>query len=268
MTYDIEWVEHDGLRIKCAVQRAGAGLPWIVFANSVLTDFSIWEAQADALAGRYNVLRYDQRGHGETSVPDGACTFEQLGGDLLALLDHFSIPSATLVGLSMGVPTVLDVLRNAPERVNSLVLCDGQSATAPGGRDLWQSRIDMARDKGMAVIAADMAERWFSAQFRSEGKHVKALEVAQRVPLEGYAACVGALQNYDYRSVLAQISVPTLIMVGENDGNMPVSMKVLCDGIDGARFEVIADAGHVPCYEQPLAFNEILLDFLSSIPRA
>ena len=264
MTSEIEWVDHDGLRFRCSVQRAGAYRPWIVFANSILTNLSLWDEQAVALAGRYNVLRYDQRGHGQTSVPSGPCTFERLGADLRALLDHFSIESATLIGLSMGVPTVLDTWQAASGRVNRLVLCDGQSATAPGGRDTWQSRIDMAHARGMKSIAADMAERWFSQGFRDAGHHRKALEAAERVPLEGYVACVRALQAYDYSSQLSRIDVPTLVIVGENDGNMPVSMRVLCDNIAGARYALIRDAGHVPCYEQPDAFNKVLLDFLEN----
>lgn len=262
MSGKINWVDHDGLKFRVSVSCAGDDKPWVAFSNSVLTDLTIWDAQAALLEGRYNILRYDQRGHGQTSVPPGPCDFHQLGGDLLALLDHHGIERATLVGLSMGAPTVLDVVDRAPERVERLVISDGQSGTAPGGRETWQGRIDMARAKGMKIIADDMAARWFGEDFRRTGGHLKALDVAARVPLEGYVACVRALQDYGYHHVLAKIAVPTLLLVGAHDGNMPNSMRALRDSIDGARLEIVANAGHVPGYEQPEAYNRYLDTFL------
>lgn len=258
----VEWVEHDGLRFRCCVNRAGDGAPWIVFSNSLLTDVSVWDAQAALLAGQYNVLRYDQRGHGETSVPTQPCNFTQLGGDLLALLDHFKIEKTTLVGLSMGVPTALYVMQQQSHRVERLVLSDGQSATAPGGADAWQLRIDAARSTDMTRVGQDTASRWFSADFNAAGLDRKIRVVAEATALEGFVACAQALQNYNFTKVLQNIAIPALVLVGANDGNMPNSMAILAKAIPNAQMHIIPDAGHLPCFEQPAAFNRHLASFL------
>lgn len=255
-------VQHDGLTFRCKVEKAGEGAPWIVFSNSILTNLTVWDAQAEMLAGRFNVLRYDQRGHGGTSVPPGPATFDQLGGDLIALLDHFSIARATLVGLSMGIPTVLDVMRKRPDRVERLILCDGQSATAPGGAELWRTRIETAQSVGMEEFADQTSERWFSADFKAAGGHAKIRDGARTTPLAGFVACARALQNYDYRDVLPTIAVPIMLLVGADDGSMPATMKVVCQAIPGAVLHEIPHAGHIPCHEQPATFNRHMSDFL------
>lgn len=262
MAEQTEWVEREGLRFHCVLDRTAPEAPWIAFSNSIVTDFTIWDAQAAPLSGRFNILRYDQRGHGRTSVPPGPASIEQLGEDLIALLDHFGIGKTTLVGLSMGVPTVLHVAGRRPDLVERLVLSDGQSATASGGAETWKQRIALAEQQGMRGYAEETARRWFTPESRAEGRHRAMQEVAARIPLGGFVACATALQGYDYRHVLAEISVPTLILAGEADGNMPKSMQVMRDAIPGARMAVIFGAGHVPCAEQPAAFNEHLLAFL------
>jgi len=262
MTQNFTQVEHDGLSFRCCVDRAGDSAPWIVFSNSMMTDLTIWDAQADTLRGRFNILRYDQRGHGGTTPPSGPCDFDQLGGDLLALLDHFGIASCTFVGLSMGTPTGLYLAINHPERVTRLVFSDGQSATAKNGAATWQARIDSARAEGMEAVAKDTMSRWFSEASQRAGKTEKPYAAAAATSLDGYIACATALQNYDFNAGLPGIQVPTLLMAGANDGNMPVSMQEIRKAIPGAVMHVIPDAGHIPNHEQPEIFNARLLEFL------
>lgn len=260
MSEDI-FVEHDGLTFRCRLDGREDG-PWVVFGNSMLTDVTIWDAQVEALQDRFRILRYDQRGHGKTSTPPGPCDFDQLGGDLLALMDRFGVSSCAYVGLSMGVPTGLHLVGRHPERITKLVFSDGQSMTAPGGAQTWEGRIADARRLGMRGLAEITMERWFSEEFRAAGRHRKALEAAAAMPLEGYVACARALQDYNFSDVLGRILVPTLIMAGANDGTMPVSMRTMCEAIAGASMHIIPDAGHIPNYERPDIFNQHLLDFL------
>nr|WP_246206230.1 alpha/beta fold hydrolase [Propylenella binzhouense] len=228
----------------------------------MLTDVTIWDAQVAALRGRYRILRYDQRGHGKSSVPQAPCTFDQLGSDLLALMDYFGVPSCVFVGLSMGVPTGLHLVSRHPERVEKLVFLDGQSATAPGGAKTWEDRIVDARRLGMSGLADLTIARWFSPAFREAGRARKPRDAAAGMSLEGYIACARALQNFDFTDVLAGIGVPTLVMAGANDGNMPISMARLREAIPCAVMHIIPDAGHIPNYEQPETVNRHLLDFL------
>src|SRR5690606_19686986 len=107
-------------------------------------------------------------------------------------------------------------------------------------------------------------ERWFAPDFIASGKAEPVRAMTAEVSLEGYRACAGALQNYDFSHVLPRITVPTLLIAGANDGNMPQSMRIFADTITGACFEIIAQAGHIPNFEQPERFNRVLTTFLDS----
>ncbi|WP_347919196.1 alpha/beta fold hydrolase [Paracoccus marcusii] len=242
--------------------------PWVVFGNSLVTDLSIWDAQAQALSGRAGILRYDQAGHGQSGQPAGAVDFDQLGGDLLAVMDAAQVDRAVYVGLSMGVPTGLAAHRIAPDRFTALVFSDGQAATAPGGAAGWTDRIRDARSRGMDAFAADTAARWLTAGAAS-GVRERLIRMIAATPLKGFEACATALKDYDYRDQLERIDCPVLLVAGAEDGAMPASMaEKLRPAIAGARMQVIEGAGHVPCFEQPQAFTAALTAFLDEIEGA
>lgn len=259
---EVRRVEANGLSFRCRLDGSDHNAPWVVFSNSIGTDLSVWDEQVAALGERFRVLRYDQRGHGGTGVPTGPCDFEQLGGDLVALLDHFRIERCRFVGLSMGVPTGLQIVSKHPKRIERLVLCDGQAATAPGGASAWEERIEQARTKGMSVIADAMITRWFAPAFIAAGKADRVRAMIASTPVEGFAACAKALQSYAFTDVLQTIRVPTVLVVGARNGAMPVTMARMGDAIAGAELIEITDAGHIPNVEQPAAFNRALLGFL------
>ena len=243
------------------------GAPWIAFSNSILTDLHVWDRQVEALAGRFRTLRYDQRGHGGSPALADRASLADFGADLDALLTHFDIERCVLVGLSMGVPTVLDAHARAPGRTEALVLCDGQAATAPGGAKGWAARIDAAEAGGMEAAAAGAVERWFGEVFRAEGRAEETLRTAASVPLAGFRAAATALQDYDYRHVLASIACPTLLVAGANDIALLPSAEALHDAIAGARMVRIEGAGHLPNVERPDTFNAALRAFLDGLGR-
>ena len=255
-------VEIDGLRFRCRVDGGDDAAPWLVFSNSLGTDLTVWDAQVAALAGRFRILRYDQRGHGGTGVPAGPCDFARLGGDVAALLDRFGIARCGFVGLSMGVPTGLDLAGRHPERIERLVLCDGQAATAPGGAEQWAERKRQIRADGMAAFADATVARWFGRDFVAAGRAERVRAMVAATPADGMIACATALQRFDYGHVLPAIRVPTLLLVGARDGALPATMAAMRDRIPGARFVEIPDAGHIPNVEQADAFNRALAGFL------
>ncbi|WP_137045291.1 alpha/beta fold hydrolase [Pseudolabrys sp. FHR47] len=240
------------------------GAPWIMFSNSICTDLSLWDDQAAALAADFRVLRYDQRGQGGSSVPSAPCNFDQLGGDVAALLDHLGIDRCTFVGLSMGVPTGLDLYAKHPQRIERLVLCDGQAATAPAGAAGWEERIEMARRDGMEAFADATVARWFSSDQVKEGRADCVRKMIATTPFAGFEACARALQNYAYVDVLPRITAPTLLIVGKDDGRIPETMARMRDAIAGSRLVEIAGAGHIPNIAQPEQFNRALDAFLFS----
>lgn len=246
-----------------AVAPDQAGAPWVVFGNSLVTDLTIWDAQADALAGRYGILRYDQAGHGRSGLPETQVNFDDLGDDLLAVMDAAGIDSAVYVGLSMGVPTGLAAHRRAAERFTALVFSDGQAKTAPGGAAGWAERIAGAEETGMEAFAAATAGRWLTAATGNERRE-KLMAMIAATSFEGFRTGATALMDYDYVDELRQIRRPTLLIAGAEDGAMPEGMaSKLKPAIAGSTMQVIPQAGHVPCFEQPEAFTAVLDDFLA-----
>lgn len=238
--------------------------PCILFSNSVMTDLSVWDAQAEALKDSYRVLRYDQRGHGASDVTEGEMDFTRYGADVIALLDAFGIQRCTFVGLSMGVPTGLAAYAAAPGRFERFVVVDGVSRSAPGREAFWGERRDTARAEGMETIAEGTAPRWMpgAAGDAPEVARLKAMVAA--TPVEGFAAATHALASYDMSDVVLILACPFLGITGENDGTMPETVAKQFGGVPGAQFASIPGAGHLPNYQAPDAFNTALLAFLET----
>ncbi|WP_245866672.1 alpha/beta fold hydrolase [Oceaniglobus roseus] len=256
-------VPRDGYTLHAeAIPPASDDARWLVFGNSLVTDLSIWAAQAAALAGRYGILRYDQAGHGQSGVPQAAVDFDDLGGDLLAVMDAAGLRRATYVGLSMGVPTGLAAHAQSADRFSALVLSDGQAKTAPGGAASWAERIDGARAAGMGAFAEETAGRWLT-EGATAAQRAELTAMIAATPFEGFESCATALKGYDYAEELQRIACPVLLLAGAQDGAMPEGMVTkLKPAIAGAEMQVIDGAGHVPCFEQPAAFTAHLTRFL------
>jgi 3-oxoadipate enol-lactonase len=135
-------------------------LPCLVLSNSLGTDLGMWDAQAPALARHFHLVRYDTRGHGGSDSPPGPYSIEQLGQDVLALLDHLDIGHAHFCGLSMGGVTGQWLGVHAPQRLGKLVLAN--TAARVGTTDGWYSRAQSVREQGLGEIADSAAARWFS----------------------------------------------------------------------------------------------------------
>lgn len=259
-------IDANGVSIACRIDGEDSQGPWLVFSNSLVTDLTVWDKQVAALSRRFRILRYDQRGHGKTAAPEGAVRFPDLAADVLSLLDHFGIARCTYIGLSMGAPTGLQLYAGHPGRIERFVFSDGQAATAATGAGTWRERIEFARAKGMEAVADATVERWFSPEFIASGRAEPARRMMAAISMEGYAACAGALQDYDFAAVLPTISVPTLLIAGARDGAMPTTMRRMGEAIPGAEMTEIPDAGHIPNFEQPELFNHALIGFLDRNP--
>ena len=237
--------------------------PVLVLANSIGTDLSLWDDQVAALCSRWRVLRYDHRGHGRSPAPTGPYTVDELGADLIALLDRLGIERASICGLSLGGMAAMWAAVNAAERVERLVLC----ATAPllGPPELWTERADAVRADGMEAVLEGVLERWFTADFRE--REPAAVErvagMLRATPAEGYASCCDAIRELDLRAGLGAIEAPTLVIAGAEDpATPPAGALELRAAIAGARLVVLPDAAHIVNLAQPHAFLAALLDHL------
>jgi len=238
--------------------------PVLVFSNSLGTDYSMWDPQVAYLSRRFRILRYDTRGHGGSSVTPGDYTIEQLGRDVLTLLDSLDIDRVDFCGLSMGGSTGMWLGINAPERVDRLVLCN--TAAKIGNPDVWKARIDTVRKDGMKPVAAAVIERWFTPEFRAAHpeKVVPAQQMLEGSPPDGYASNCAAVRDSDFRATLGRIQSRTLVIYGAKDPVIPVAdAQFLVDQIPGAK-GVELNASHLSNVEQDDAFNQALNEFLLS----
>jgi 3-oxoadipate enol-lactonase len=254
------------LTVRCRIDGPDAA-PWLVFSNSLMTDLTLWDEQVAAFGDRFRILRYDQRGHGETGVPALPGDFDGLARDLAMLLDAFAIDRAIVIGVSMGAVTALRLASLYPDRMRGLVLSDGNAATAPGGAAAWDERIAIAATGGMAALVEPTVGRWFTpASLAAEGAALnKVRGMIRRTPFDGFVRAAAALQDFDFRADLERIACPSLLIAGAADGALPMTMRKMAEAIPGARFAMIDAAGHLPNIEQPAAFNHALAGFLDDI---
>jgi 3-oxoadipate enol-lactonase len=231
----------------------------IVFVNSLGTDFRIWDDVARPLASAYRVVRYDKRGHGLSALPAGPALMADYAGDLAGLLDRLAVSGAVVVGLSIGGLVAQELYRLRPDLVAALALCD--TAAKIGTEESWRQRMEEIERGGVEAIADGVMQRWFTADFRARRLDELAgwRLMLTRTPKDGYLTACGALMRADLRPTCGRIEVPTLCVVGEEDGSTPAPLvRELAGAIRGARFEVIAGAGHLPNLEKPDALRALI----------
>ena len=255
-------IRANGIDINYAVSGRG---PWLTLGHSLACDLSMWEPQLAALEPHFTVLRYDTRGHGQSSAPPGAYTWEMLCGDALALFDALQIEATHFVGLSMGGMIAQHLALQAPQRIRSLVLADTSSGYSAAAAAVWPERLRLVAERGTAPLIESILQRWFTAPFRAAHPEIMARigALIGATPAAGYIGCGQAIARLDLSDRLQQITCPTLVLVGAEDSGTPPEMaRLIAAGIRGARLEIIADAAHLSNIEQSERFNHLLLNFL------
>jgi 3-oxoadipate enol-lactonase len=236
--------------------------PVLLLSNSLGIDLSMWSYQAAKFAEHFSLLRYDTRGHGQSSVTAGPYSIEQLGLDVLALLDALELKQVHFCGLSMGGMIGQWVGSHAPERLHSLVLAD--TAAQSGDAGFWNQRINTAIQNGMDAVIPEILGGWFTEDFRAnrpdEVERIAALLRATKP--EGFAACCAAIRDMDQQGDAARVSVPTLVAYGEHDVATPaVCSRFLLEQISKSE-ELVLSAGHISNVEDADGFTNGVLGFL------
>lgn len=240
--------------------------PVLVMSNSLGTSLSMWEDQAPALREHFRLLRYDHRGHGGSPVPPGPYGIDDLGRDVLTLLDRLEIESFSFCGLSLGGMVGMWVASHAPGRVGRLVLCCTSAKLGPP--ENWASRAATVRSEGIESIHDASMERWFTQEFRQNSPEtVKwAGRMLLGTPAEGYAGCCEVIRDMDLTRNLGGIQAPTLIVAGKDDEATPVDHSELIHGsIPGSRLEVVPHAAHLASVERPEALTRMILEHLEPV---
>jgi 3-oxoadipate enol-lactonase len=234
----------------------------LVLSNSLGTTLGMWDDQAPTLRERFRLLRYDHRGHGDSSVPPGPYKIEDLGRDVLAMLDDVGIERFSFCGLSIGGAVGMWLASDAPQRIDRLVLC----CTAPRfDSDTYEARARKVRTEGVGPIADAVLERWFTPEFRAARPETVewAGSMLRATPAEGYAGCCEAVRDADVRDRLAKVRAPTLVVAGAEDPVATVDQaESIRDSIPEAHLVVIEGAAHLANVEQPEDVTRAILDHL------
>lgn len=242
-----------------AVVDGPADAPVLVLGPSLGTDTGLFDAQIAALADRLQIVRYDLRGHGASEVVEGPCTMADLAADVLALLDRLGVERFSYAGVSIGGAIGQQLALTVPERLERLVII--ASAAQFADPPSWAVRAQQVREEGTGFLTPSRTGTWFTAAWaeHSPEEAKRLLDMLRTTPAEGYAACCEAISAFDVRDRLGEITAPTLTIAGAEDpATTPEMVRLIADGIPGARLVVVPRAAHLPNATDPAIVNEAL----------
>ena len=239
--------------------------PVLVLGSSLGTTGAMWDDNVPALSERFRLLRYDTRGHGASPAPEGPYSMDELGADVLALLDRLELERVSFCGLSIGGMIGMWCASEQPQRFDRLVLCCTVPHFPPP--ELWNERIETVRAQGIEPMVEPALERWLPADVRAARpeaeEHLRAL--IRSTPAEGYAGCCEAIRDMDLRDRLAAIEAPTLVVAGSQDPSTPAEkVRAIADAVAGARYLELEGAAHIANISRPEDFSRAVLDHLTS----
>jgi pimeloyl-ACP methyl ester carboxylesterase len=253
------------------LEQAGQGSP-VVLLHEGIGDSRMWEPQWGSYAERFHVVRYDMRGFGQS--PPAVGTFS-LSGDLVELLDGLELGPVALIGMSLGGAVAMEATIARPDLVSCLVLVGSglrgfeMNAETKAGWDEEEAALERGDDDEAVEINMRM---WVDGPSRSPDQvdpdmrrkigemQRRAIDVWREAGEEGEHKPLVE----DWGDRIAEISVPTLILVGELDR---LEMRQIAERLEAeipnSRRETIAGTAHVPNMERPEEFDRLVLDFLS-----
>jgi 3-oxoadipate enol-lactonase len=260
-------IKTNGIEINCVIEGAG---PWVTMSHSLACNLSMWDPQMQMLTKNYKVLRFDTRGHGASSAPEGAYTLEQMADDVHGLFAELGIQRTHFVGLSMGGMIGETYALKYPGVFQSMVLADTTSRRPPNATQMWAERIAIAREKGMDALVEGTLGRWFTEPYRQAHPEVMARigNDIRNTPVAGFAGCCEAIARIDVLDQLQDIDCPALVIVGDQDHGTPPEMaRQIHANLRGSELLIIPSAAHLSNVEQPAIFSKALAEFLGKSSR-
>jgi 3-oxoadipate enol-lactonase len=255
----------NGIETNYVIEGEG---PWLTMSHSLASNLTMWDDQAKLLSSRFKVLRYDTRGHGGSSAPEGPYTMDELADDAKALFDALGIKETHWVGLSMGGMIGETFALKYPGVFKSMVLADTTARRPPNADQMWGERVKIAQEQGMQPLVESTLGRWFTQPFRESRK-----DVMERIgghirstPVAGFVGCCQAISRIDVLDRLREIKCPALVIVGDQDHGTPPEMaRAIQQNLPGSKLVVIPSAAHLSNVEQPKAFDDAIVSFLDSV---
>ncbi len=233
----------------------------VVFANSLGTDFRLWDPILPYLPEGLRLIRFDKRGHGLSSCPAAPYTMGALVSDAERLLDLLEVRDCMFVGLSIGGMIAQGLAVKRLDLIRAMVLSN--TGAKIGTKDMWDDRITAVEKGGIEALADPVMERWFSKAFRATPELQLWRNMLVRQPDAGYAGCSAAISGTDFYTPTSGLRLPVLGIAGSEDGSTPPDLvRETVDLVPGSKFHLIRGAGHLPCVENPEEYAHVLSEFL------
>ena len=237
--------------------------PVLVLGPSLGTDLHLFDAQVDALADRYRIVRFDLPGHGGSPVLDGPLTMAGMAEAVIALVDRLGVERFHYAGVSIGGAIGQQLALDHPGRVLSLAVL--ASAARFADPESWPKRAATVRANGTEAMVASRPGTWFVQSFAGTDEARRLLEMLRATTAEGYAGCCEAIAAFDVRERLAEVEVPVLAIAGAEDPATPPEMvRLIAETAASGRFEVVDDSAHLLNAEKPERVNELLAAHLAA----
>ena len=253
---------------ETAYERHGSGPP-LALVHGLGLNRAMWQWQLPALVPHFDVLTYDLLGHGDSGHPAGVADLTMFSEQLLRLMDRCGIERAAVAGFSLGGMIVRRFALDHPDRLSAIAILHSAHDRSPGEREAILKRVRQVEEAGPSSTAEAALDRWFTAGFRAENPAMMALirEWIMRNDAAIYPAIYRVLAEGDAEIArdIEQISVPTLVMTGEDDfGNSAEMATKMAARIADARKVILPGLRHMALAESPRTFNEPLVAFLRS----
>jgi 3-oxoadipate enol-lactonase len=254
-----------GLDIHHETQGDG---PPVVFVHGLGSTSNVWHAQRAALGRYYRVIVYDRSGCGRSQRAREGYSIDAWADELAGLLDHLAVPSAVVVGHSLGSMVAQRFAGKYAGRTRALVLAGGEAELPPDARQILTDRARTIESHGLLAVVEPWLTAVLSAATRAANPALAGLvrEMFLSNDARTYALHCLALRDGDVRGDHASITCPTLLTVGDQDPVTPLSwQRQIAARIAGSRIRVIPDTAHMPMLESPAVFNTVVQDFLAAV---
>jgi 3-oxoadipate enol-lactonase len=255
-------LENGGVRLHYELSGDNAGNV-LVLGNSLGSNLHMWDKVLPWFESRYRVVRFDTRGHGQSSAPPGPYSIEDLGRDVLALLNSLGVERVNFCGLSLGGMVAMWLGIHAQQRMKRLIIAN--TGARIGTAEMWDQRTAAVMVSGMDQLAEITLTRWFTQRYREQ--HPEEMEtirtmVATTDPV-GYSGCCGVLRDTDLASEIKGISVPCLVIAGKHDpATPPPDGMAINQAVVNSQY-VELDASHLSAWERAEEFGAEVVAFLT-----
>lgn len=265
------FLQQGSLRLHYLVTGHG---PPLVLIGGLGMPLQGWALQAKGLAQSLQLIRLDNRGCGESTIPDQPFTIEDMAKDTLTLFDHLELDSAHVLGLSMGGFIALEMAALAPQRVKSLVLAHTTAKIPPLTRRRIRLWADMRQESVSNPLLAMEQLLWIFPEEILQNDHTVALlcqnmiKAIETQSWKGFSAQVEACESFDFLDRLAEITAPTLIIAAEDDLSAPLTHTRKLERLPQVlKKTIFPSGGHASHLVRAEEFNQEVLAFINLIER-